>query len=109
MAAAVCLLVGTTAVLQNPHRSAALDFRQLDGPIPRTEITLALSPKIRSYSEILWLQGVTKWEHAAAGGDGQLYPIPATKAGGWEIFSSRAVKKVTGAMELYGPAAITMG
>ena len=48
-------------------------------------------------------------EHVSGGGDGQQSQIPAIKAGGWEIFSSRAVKNITQAMELYWLAATALG
>ena len=64
-------------------------FRQRNEAIPRTDIALALTRNVGSYSEILRLQCIYEIEHTSVGGDEQLYQIPAIKAGGWEIFSSR--------------------
>ena len=65
--AAICLLVGTSVLQSN--RSAALDFRLLDEAIPRTDITLAISQKVVSKSEIVGVQRIYQLESVAGRGD----------------------------------------
>ena len=107
LAAAICLLVGTPVLQSN--RSAALDFRLLDETIPRMDITLALSQKVVSKSEILGVQYIYRLENVAGRGDEHLYQIPAIMAGSWEKYSRKTMKNIPEAMELYWLAAIAMG
>ena len=95
----LCLLVGTPVLQSN--RSAALDFRLLDEAIPIMDITLALSQKVVSKSEILGVQCIYQLEHVAGRGDEDLYQIPAVKAGGWEKYNRKTMKNILEAMELY--------
>ena len=103
----LCLLVGTPVLQSN--RSAALEFRLLDEAIPIMDITLALSQKVVSKSEILGVQRIYSLEHVAGRGDEHLYQIPAIKVGCWEKYSRKTMKNILEAMELYWLAAIAMG
>ena len=93
----------------NQTGARLLDVRLLDEALRRTDITLALSRKVVSYSAILRLQGIYGLEHVSVGGDKHPYQIPAVKACGWEVFSCTAMKKSTEAVELYWLAATALG
>ena len=54
-----------------------MGFRQLDEGMPITDITLSLSQKVASSSEILGLQGIHEIEHVPVGGDEQQHQVPA--------------------------------
>ena len=62
-----------------------------------------------SSSEVLGRQCTYELERTSVVGDEEQYQIPTIAAGGWEIFSGTAMKKYTGAMELYWFAATALG
>ena len=98
-----------TLMFSQNYGSTATGFRQLDEAIPRTGITMSLPRMVVSCTEIIGLQAIHEFEHVHVEGYEQQYQIPATKAGGWEISSSRDTKKITESLKLNWSDATALG